>query len=69
MMNDTPTQYYIHIIEFETGKIVKCMGPTYERRAEKIERGVLINLNREAYGTVLVSEDEHEEHEEEEEQE
>lgn len=56
-------QYYVHIIEHETGTVVKCMGPTYESRAEKIERGVQINLCHERYYTDLMSEDDHEEHE------
>jgi hypothetical protein len=61
------TQYYIHVIEIETGKVVKCMGPKPERLAEKIEYGVQINLAHERFYTDLVSEDEHEEHNQEEE--
>lgn len=55
-------QYYIHIVETETGEIANCIGPTSEHNAEKVERGVLVNLNHEAYYTDMVSEEEHREH-------
>jgi len=45
--------YYIDIIESETGKIHQTMGPKPQRQAEKIEDGININLNHEKFHTEL----------------
>lgn len=42
-------QHFVEIVEVDTGKVVKRMGPHPERAAERIEAGVLINLNHDAY--------------------
>ncbi len=42
---------YVEIIETATSKLVKRMGPMSEHEAEKVERGVLINMNHDAYHT------------------
>ena len=46
-------QFVVQIIETATGEVEKQFGPTYERRAEKIEDGVSINLNHEAFHTEI----------------
>lgn len=50
-------KYYVEVVETETDEVVERMGPTAERTAEKIERGVNINLNHEDYHTRIVEED------------
>jgi hypothetical protein len=45
-MSDT---HYVEIIEIESGKIEKCMGPMPESKADTVERGVLRNLDTERY--------------------
>jgi hypothetical protein len=41
--------YYVDIIELETGEVVERMGPMGESHADRCERGVLINLNRDDF--------------------
>lgn len=48
--------YLVRIVETATGRIDKEMGPMPLPKAEKVERGVLINLNREDYHTVIIDE-------------
>jgi AICAR transformylase/IMP cyclohydrolase PurH len=50
-------KYLIEIVETETDEVIETMGPTYLRAAEKIERGVNINLNHEDYHTRIVEEE------------
>jgi hypothetical protein len=39
-------EFYVEVVDYDTGKVVERMGPMQsERRAEKVERGVAINLN------------------------
>ena len=45
--------YYVRIIEDETGKVEKEMGPMSERKADRVESGVLINLNHERFTVVV----------------
>jgi hypothetical protein len=49
-MND----WYVEIVETETGKVEKRMGPMSERKAEKVEDGANINLDHENYHTRIV---------------
>lgn len=51
-------EYYVEIVESETDEVVKRMGPMSEWRAEKVERGVNINLNHEMFHTRLTKEKE-----------
>lgn len=45
----------IEVVDRETEQAVKVFAPTHERRAEKIEDGVNINLNHERYYTRRVT--------------
>ena len=47
--------FYVRIVHVETGKVEREMGPHDERKAQKIERGVLINLGDD-YTTEIVEE-------------
>ena len=49
-------QYFVEIVSYETGEVVKRMGGGSERRAERIEDGANINLNHEEYYTRIVEE-------------
>ena len=44
----------IRIIESDTGRIERILKCSGERVAEQIERGVLINLNRDKYHTEVI---------------
>jgi len=39
----------IHVKSIETNEIVKTLEATTENQAERIERGLLINMDRERY--------------------
>lgn len=43
--------YYVEIVEFETNKVIKSMGPMSERKADRVDSGVTINLNHDRYFT------------------
>ena len=47
-------KWYVEIVKFKGGEVVKRMGPMPERQAEKVEGGANINLNHEGYFTRLV---------------
>ena len=49
-MGDT---YKIKVIEANTGEVVKTLEATTERSAERVERGLSINLNHSDYYTVI----------------
>lgn len=46
-------QFYVEVVNSETGEVVNTLGPAPERKADKIEDGVNINLNHEKYHTRL----------------
>ena len=46
---------YVEIVEIATDKVIKRMGPMSEKKAERIENGASINLNREEYFVRIVS--------------
>jgi hypothetical protein len=41
--------WYVEIVAYEGDEVVKSMGPMSERRAEKVERGALINNNHDEF--------------------
>lgn len=41
--------YMVEVIDRKTNEPVKTLGPMSERKAEKVERGLLINLDDESY--------------------
>ena len=45
--------YKIKVIEANTGEVVKTLEATTERSAERVERGLSINLNHADYYTVI----------------
>lgn len=49
-------QFYVEIVEYATEEVVKQSGPHSERRADKLDDGLNINLNHERYFTRIVSE-------------
>jgi hypothetical protein len=53
MKNDT---WFVEIVDSETDKVVKRMGPMSERKAEKVERGAEINLDHEHFFVRVVGE-------------
>jgi hypothetical protein len=46
--------YVVQIVEDATGKVVRQSNPASHRRADKIEDGMNINLNHEAFHTRIV---------------
>jgi hypothetical protein len=51
-------KYYVEIVDYETGEVVKRFGPVpTERQADRVEGGIEINLNHEKYFTRTVEED------------
>ena len=51
-------EYYVDIMRFENdGELVERMGPFTEKKAEKVDGGVNINLNHEEYYTLIVEEE------------
>jgi hypothetical protein len=46
-----PKPWYVDIVETATGQVIKTMGPLTERDAERVDRGVSINLNHEKFHT------------------
>lgn len=54
------TNHYVEIVEMDDDgkeRVEKRMGPMGERKAEKVERGVSINLNHERYFTRVVTQE------------
>lgn len=43
--------WFVEVIDGVTGKVEKKLGPMPERKAEKVEDGLNINLNHERYYT------------------
>ena len=53
-MSDEQSDVVVQIVEDETGKIAYQSQPTYQRRAEKIESGMGINLDWANFSTRIV---------------
>lgn len=49
--------YYIEIVSYETGDVARRMGPYAERKADKVDAGININLNHERFYTRLTQTD------------
>lgn len=47
-------QYYVEIINRETGEVVKRIGPMSGRTADRVFVGALINLNHDEYQLKMV---------------
>jgi hypothetical protein len=50
--------WYVQIKEIETGNVIKEIESGSESRAERVERGVQINLNHERFYTSVVEKQE-----------
>jgi len=48
--------FYVEIVSYENDKVEERRGPFSERRADKIDDGLNINLNHEAFYTRIVPE-------------
>lgn len=44
----------VEIVSYDTGEVVKTMDAESERQADRIDRGVNINLNHEKFFTRVV---------------
>lgn len=53
-MNKKVKQYCVQVVNTKTDAVVKKLGPMSEANAERVERGVLINLNHEEFHTEIV---------------
>lgn len=49
--------WYVEIVEIATDRVVKRMGPLSEPKAERVERGALINLDRDRFYVRTVEEE------------
>jgi len=47
-------KYIVEIVKFKDKEVVKRINCTLERQAEKVERGVLINLNHKDFYTRII---------------
>lgn len=46
--------YYVEIVSYETGEVVKRIECQSERSAERVERGVNINMDGEKFYTRIL---------------
>ena len=49
--------WFVEVYRLDTGEVIKaidCDWSETDWKAEKVERGVLINMNRDDYGTRIV---------------
>jgi len=46
--------YFVQIVEYKTGIVIKELGPHSEHKAEKIEAGLNIQINHESYYTKII---------------
>ena len=49
-------QVYVEVVQMDNSQVVKRMGPMSEWKAEKVQSGLLINMNRDAYFVRIVDE-------------
>lgn len=47
-------QFYVEIRDFEKNAVLKRMGPFSERKAERVDNGLNINLNHDEFYTLIV---------------
>jgi hypothetical protein len=45
--------YFVQVIRFDNEKIVEEFGPYSERKAEKVDRGINININHYEFYTLI----------------
>jgi len=49
MMLAGETQWVVQVIEKSTGNVVKSLGPHESKKADRIEAGILVNLDRKKF--------------------
>jgi len=49
-------KYYVEVVRYEDGNVVKRIECSSERNADKVDRGVNINLNHDEYYTRIIEE-------------
>lgn len=49
--------WYVQVVETETGNVERQIGCWSERDAEKVERGLLRNMNTDRYHTSIIDKD------------
>ncbi len=49
--------FFVEVVEDNSQKVVRCLECTSLRQAEKVQRGLEINLNQNAYSTRIVDKD------------
>lgn len=47
-------EVFVEIVEIDTDKVIKRMGPMSERKADRVEDGASMNLNHAKYFTRIV---------------
>lgn len=47
-------QFFVEVVEFETDKIERRLGPMSERKADRVEDGILSTLDLDRYYTRVV---------------
>ena len=47
--------FFVEVVRFDTMEVVKRLGPNPYRQAERVARGVEINLNHDEYFTRIVA--------------
>ncbi len=50
------SQFYVEVVNAKTNEFSRRIGPMSERKADRVESGVLINLNNEDYFTRILEE-------------
>ena len=45
----------VEVVRTDTGKVVKRLGPMSERKADRVEDGMALNLDHEHYFTRIVA--------------
>jgi hypothetical protein len=49
--------FYVEVVECDTGEVVKRLGPMSENKADVVERGLDRNLDHERFHTRTVEDD------------
>ena len=50
-------QFFVEVREFKTRQVIKRVGPMLKRKADKVQRGMDINLDHSKYYTTQVTQE------------
>lgn len=53
-MGTKESQFYVEVVNAKTNEVSRRLGPMSESKADRVESGILINLNHEDYFTRIV---------------